>query len=197
MNEFSALKAACSLSGIYEIVNTANGKRYIGSAVHFAKRRAAHVCDLRKNRHHSEHLQRAWNKYGPGAFAFRALLICAPENLLDYEQRAIDGFRPEYNICPKAGSPLGVKHSAETRAKMSAVQKDREFTPEHRARISAAQTGVKFTPERCALMSAAMLGKQNTPEQRAKISAALAGRKKTPEAIANMTAARRKRMAPR
>ena len=54
-------------SGIYEILNTANGKRYIGSAVHFARRWYLHCWKLNRGEHHSAKLQNAWNKHGAGA----------------------------------------------------------------------------------------------------------------------------------
>lgn len=49
-------------SGIYEIVNTINGKRYVGSAVSLKRRWVDHRRDLRAGKHHSRHLQNAWAK---------------------------------------------------------------------------------------------------------------------------------------
>lgn len=63
-------------SGIYEIVNTVNGKRYIGSAKKFKIRWSKHVSALRLCKHHSRHLQAAWNKYGEAAFKFLPILTC-------------------------------------------------------------------------------------------------------------------------
>jgi predicted GIY-YIG superfamily endonuclease len=56
--------------GIYMILNCVNGKLYIGCATYLRKRKAAHRCELSKGEHHSEHLQRAWKKYGERAFEF-------------------------------------------------------------------------------------------------------------------------------
>ena len=85
-------------SGIYEILNTVNGKRYIGSAVYIVGRFARHRMHLRRGTHHSVHLQRAWNKHGEEAFEFRPILFCTKDMLLYYEQLAIDAFKPLYNI---------------------------------------------------------------------------------------------------
>ena len=63
-------------------------------------------------------MQRAWNKYGSQSFKFNSLLICAPNNLLMYEQSCIDGLKPEYNICQVAGSIRGLRWSPESRANM-------------------------------------------------------------------------------
>ena len=51
-------------SGIYQILNTVNGKFYIGSAVDFTLRWAQHKWEFKNNRHSNTHLQRAYNKYG-------------------------------------------------------------------------------------------------------------------------------------
>jgi len=199
-------------TGIYEIVNTTNGKRYVGSAVNFSERWKGHRLGLKKGKHHSRALQRAHDKYGLGVFHFRKLLICSRENLIMYEQIAMDGLRPEYNTCKVAGSALGLTHTPETRAKMSAAHVGhkrnigRKASPEARAKMSASRIGKrqspesvekraaiirgrKMSPEACAKNSEAQKGKRISAEHRAKISAALIGRKRPPEVVAKFTAA--------
>ena len=58
---------------IYEIVNQTNNKRYIGKAKDFNRRKNRHLYELRHNRHHCLHLQRAWNKYGESNFIFNII----------------------------------------------------------------------------------------------------------------------------
>jgi group I intron endonuclease len=58
---------------VYEIKNLINNKRYIGSTVDFTRRKAEHINVLKKNKHHSKHLQLAWNKYGESSFEFGIL----------------------------------------------------------------------------------------------------------------------------
>lgn len=106
-------------TGIYEIVNTVNGKRYVGSAKRFSVRWSEHRRDLSASRHHSSILQKAWVKYGSEAFEFRKLLVCKADDLLFYEQRALDALNPEYNIARTAGSTLGVGLSAQHKSKIS------------------------------------------------------------------------------
>ena len=142
------------IGGIYEIVCAANGKRYIGSAARFRDRWATHRCDLNKNRHHSQILQRAWNKHGANAFSFRAIIICGTAMLLEFEQKCLDAFVPEYNVSRVAGSPLGVKHSAETRAKVSAAMKGRTFKPSTIALLKERATGRQHTATARLKMSA-------------------------------------------
>lgn len=55
---------------IYHIKNTINGKMYIGQTIQYDVRKKTHLNDLKKNKHHSQKLQRAWNKYGEENFIF-------------------------------------------------------------------------------------------------------------------------------
>lgn len=65
-------------------------------------------------------LQRVYNKYGENSLRFGVL-----EEVLDFrdliirEQYYIDLLKPAYNIVPKAGSRLGMRHSAESIKKIS------------------------------------------------------------------------------
>lgn len=171
-------------AGVYAITSQ-DGRRYIGSAVNIEKRWKEHRRGLSAGTHHSRFLQRAWNKRGPGAFAFSVLLLCDRGNVLFYEQRCLDAFAPEYNTAPTAGSQLGYRHSAESRARMSASRprdfspmKGRNHTAEARARISANRKGKgggPRTPERLAKISAALKGRVITDEQRHRIAATLRG----------------------
>src|SRR6187549_29538 len=99
------------VSGIYEIVNLENDKRYIGSAVSIAKRFREHKSRLRSGQHRNPKLQNSWTKYGADKFVFRMLLVCAPTDLLFYEQLLFEALRPELNLSPTAGSSLGVVFS--------------------------------------------------------------------------------------
>lgn len=108
------------ISGIYQIRNTINGHVYIGSAVDTEGRFRLHKSSLSKNKHHSIHLQRAWNKYGASNFVFEILEeINIAEDLIVREQFYFDDRNPEYNICKTAGSCLGVKFSLESNLKKS------------------------------------------------------------------------------
>lgn|GEM_PF-1070752 len=150
-------------TGIYQITNIKNGRRYVGSAVNISKRWREHLRQLEAGNHHSRFMQRCWDKHGGECFVFRVLICCSVESLLWYEQRALDALRPEYNSAPKAGSKLGYKHSAESRKKMSA-SRPKDFSPmtgkshseETKRRISKAKTGVKQCPEAVARRAASL-----------------------------------------
>lgn len=108
--------------GVYQIRNLTNGKRYIGSAAGpegFVGRWRRHRNALNSSKHHSIHLQRAWNKNGTESFVFEILLYCDPENCLMYEQIALDYHKPEYNICRVAGNRTGMRHTELTKKRIS------------------------------------------------------------------------------
>ena len=156
------------LPGIYRIQNTINGNSYIGSAVVVQKRWNVHNHDLKKNKHHSPHLQRAYNKYGVDAFNWYVLELVRDENkLIEREQHYIDELNPEYNICKIAGSRLGMKHTDEAKKKIIEARIGRKRTKESRLKQSrsiAAAGGSHFK------------GKTHSKETRRKLSEAHKGK---------------------
>ena len=96
-------------SGIYQIKNLVNNKRYIGSAVILSRRHSQHILHLTLGDHKNAHLQSAWNKYGAASFDFQVLEYCEEADLITLEQIWIDkfDFNMLYNLCPTAGSQLG------------------------------------------------------------------------------------------
>jgi group I intron endonuclease len=191
-------------SGVYAIVNLLNGKCYIGSAIKLEKRFKEHRNALLRGDHNSILMQRAWDKYGPDAFEIRTLLHCEAKNCTYYEQRCIDGYKPEYNICPTAGSRLGSKYTEEARARLALLRKaaprsekqlqhlanlaeaargkpGRAHTDEQRAKIAASLTGKKLSEQHKANITAAVpRGWTHTEEAKAKIAAAKIGKKRAP-----------------
>ena len=136
-------------SGVYKIVNSLNDKHYIGSAININTRWKNHLKDLKNNKHHSNHLQRSWNKYGEGSFKFEVIeYIEDKTKLIEREQHWIDFYQSYkreygYNLLPKAGSMLGYKMPIEVREKMSLMRKGenapwygKKFTEEHRRNLS-------------------------------------------------------------
>ncbi len=74
------------MSGIYKILNKSNNKCYIGSTINFNDRRNLHFSKLKRGKHHSIILQRAYDKYGIDNFEFIILEECENDNLLEREQ---------------------------------------------------------------------------------------------------------------
>lgn len=143
---------------VYKITNMENGKYYIGSAKSFALRKWQHRNDLRKGVHKNPHLQASWNKYGPDAFVFE-ILEEVPEGVHAYTVEntylAVCVGKPDcYNVNTDAFTPrLGIKHTARTRAKISAAVQ---------AAVAAGRAGkFKRTPELLAKLSASLKGNKN------------------------------------
>lgn len=155
-------------SGIYQIRNTVNGKRYVGSAIVIGKRFEEHQDQLKRGVHHSRKLQHSWNKYGSNAFEFSVLeYVPEKENLISCEQHYIDLYDSAangLNICHKAGSPLGREVSEETRAKL------RQYGPTEKCRAAVAEANRKrvITDETRAKISKGGTGRVWTKESKAK-----------------------------
>lgn len=136
---------------IYSITNSINGKKYVGSALNFNKRKKDHLNRLKNGKHHSKKLQNAYNKYGKGVFEFNILEVVNDVSfLIEAEQKWIDNLKPEYNMTLIAGlnSHLGMKRSEETKKKISEALKGKKLSEEHKQKISKTLKGVSFSEER-------------------------------------------------
>jgi len=152
--------------GVYAIVNTTNGKGYVGSSWNVYGRWRHHRKTLRGGTG-SQYLQRAWSKHGEAAFAFVLLDECAPAVVRELEATWIGLLgacrRSEgYNLSP---TTTYVTMTPDGRARSNAA-------------VSACWTGRKHRPESLALMSQQRRGKGCGPRDPAigqKISASLTG----------------------
>lgn len=162
------------ICGIYLIKSTKSKKVYVGSSIDIERRWIQHVSMLNDNCHTNIHLQRAWDKLGEDSFTCTVLVECDIDNLLHYEQKAIDNYREAlgwgnmYNMLPNAESSRGKKHSAESKAKMSAVKRGKKHSEETKAKMSKSHMGntyakgCKHSLEAIANMSKSHMGNTNT-----------------------------------
>lgn len=128
--------------GIYQILNTKNGKFYIGSSKNLRKRCKTHFSNLRKNKHKNIILQQAFNKYGIEAFNFNIIEKVEDfNNLIIREQYYIDTLNPKYNINKIANSSLGVKRRFETIEKIRNANLGLKHSEERNRIKSIAQGG--------------------------------------------------------
>jgi len=157
-------------SGIYKITNLINNKIYIGSAVNFRERKNGHLHRLRKNKHHSQYLQRSYNRHGEENFKFE-ILECVEnkEDLIKREQYYIDALNPHYNTCKTAGSMLGMVHSIETKLKISEAGRGKKQSPELIERRAKSNRGKKRSLESREKMSKNRKGIIFTEEHKANI----------------------------
>lgn len=192
-------------SGIYQITNEINGKRYVGSAVNVKKRWRAHLSGLRRSQHENQHLQRAFDKFGESAFIFSVLEYVEDTwQLAKREQHYLNTVNPEYNMCPTAGNCFARPCSVESRRRMSEAHRGKPLSRRHRRSISEGLSGklnhnykkhpteetrakmrVAWTPERRAAQSERMKGnrlgeagkgRQHSLETRTKIGTVGKGR---------------------
>ena len=125
-------------TGVYKIVNSINGRFYIGSSININKRWNEHRRMLNKNKHDNKFLQNSWNKHGEKMFTFNIIEHVGDINLLLVrEQYYLDLFKSDhkkllYNICLVAGNMLGFKHSDKTKKLMSEKLIGNEYSLGHR-----------------------------------------------------------------
>lgn len=168
--------------GIYKIENIFNGECYIGQSIDLYKRKRDHFLKLRNNKHCNIHLQYAFNKYGEENFVFKIILYCEPEELTHYEQKLVDLWKPEYNICRECvKSGLGTKKSEEEKKRMSDMYMG-ENNPFY---------GKKHSEETKRKYSESRRGVKKSEEQKKKISESHIGMKQSPETIRKVVANRK------
>ena len=158
-------------AGVYTIT-APNGKVYVGSAVHFGRRWQIHRNRLRRQVHENAPLQAAWNKHGGDALRFDKIIICKPEHVVFYEQLAIDALQPAMNICQVAGNTLGYKHTEETKAKFG--ERPKSFG--HAGKRHSAETKARISALKAGRPNESSKGRVLTDAERARISATLKAR---------------------
>lgn len=151
--------------GIYKIINTANGKVYIGQSAQLSKRLYDHCTMLRNNYHYNQHLQNSYNKYGD-VFKIEIIKYCNDESQLDDLERYYisyyDSTNPEKgynkvdggNCSDKKGEnhPMfGKHHSEETKKKMREANKGQipwckggTFSENHKRKLSESRNTTGF-----------------------------------------------------
>lgn len=83
---------------IYRIRNVTDQKFYVGSTINVKERFRTHRNKLRNGKHHTPHLQAAWNKYGEECFVFEVVEEVRSVDLL---QAAEDVWLEKYVGNPK------------------------------------------------------------------------------------------------
>lgn len=151
---------------IYSITNTINNKVYIGSTrkKDNLARKSEHWSTLRCNKHRNAKLQRAWNKYGEGAFIYTIIEDLQQSDyqyVTSKEAEHINLRKPFYNIRTKiVAGRLGYTMSSSTKDKISKALKGRKFSEATIARMKESRAKQVFTKEHKKAISDRMKGKK-------------------------------------
>lgn len=184
------------IAGIYFIVNTNNGKVYVGSSKRPKNRwLRSHRMLLRGGRHINRYLQRSWNKHGEEAFLFEIVERCRIADLPEREKFYVDFLTrlgvplyngtqvidnrwtlPEQTKQKMREANLGKRYSEEARKNMSLGQlaryADPEEGPRSRAMLSRTSKGRVMPPEARERIRAFQLARYADPETGAAARAA-------------------------
>jgi len=144
--------------GVYTILHKTSGKFYVGSSNNISNRIVTHKRELKRNSHHCNHLQRAWNLYGENEFEFKEFIETINlQKAREVEQVYIDLFIKDklYNTKNKAiGAASGEFNPAKkSNWHMKFVMKN--VSDEERKRRYGKMLGVKNTDETKKLKSLA------------------------------------------
>lgn len=138
VHKLQILKENKGKSGVYRWVNLVNGKSYVGSSVNLGRRMRSYFSILNLNaeiRRSKSIIYRSLVKYGYSNFSLEILEYCEPSAVVLREQHYFDLLKPDYNILKIAASSFGLRHSKETKAKISRKLTGRTLTQEHIAKI--------------------------------------------------------------
>ena len=185
------------IQGIYEIQNTVNGKRYIGSSVNIKKRWDAHRSALNRNMNVSIKLQRAWEKYGEVSFEFNIIEIVNGDKkeLYEREQYYIDLYdsaNSGYNISKAAGSCAGYHHTEDAKTRISNANKGENHPQYGKRGEDSPNYGRRHSDESKKKMSAATSGEKHPMYRKYGEDNPNYGKKRTPEMLAKMSEAHKR-----
>lgn len=151
-------------SGIYKIINSINGKIYIGSSSNLSRRFTQHKSALFKGKHSNKYLQRSWIKHGPQAFFFVVIAVVPVSELIKIENQYLQEIKPEYNLNIAYPTRLGSKATPDLRLKLSLAHKGKPSPKKGiKTGIPAWNKGLKF-PNLGTFMRALHKGKRRSPK---------------------------------
>jgi len=204
------------IKAVYCIKNVITNDLYIGSTTNFKTRVRQHRWKLKNKKHPSKLLQNHYLTQQENEFQFIILEIIENANdLLVREQYFMDSLESNYNTAKKAGSNLGVKHSDETRKKLSIIgignkngtgtiwkeeakQKmsiiKKNISDETRLKMSESAKKRKHSDLTKKKMSEIRMGKSLPIETRIKLSKSLTGKIVSDETKKRMSDAQKKSM---
>lgn len=175
------------IAGIYAVVNSNKKRVYIGQTFSLSKRKREHFFSLEKNDHHNRFIQNDWNQSNTKEdFRFLVLEtivkgqnISVKKVLTMLEQKYIDKFfewENCYNLCPVAGTCLGIKRSKMFSENISKRMAGSNHPFWGRKGEDCPNWGKKHSDKTKAKISKSKKGRALKTETKVKISNALMGR---------------------
>lgn len=162
---------------------------YVGGTRNFKPRWTDHRHHLRHGTHFNSRLQEAWTASGENAFRFVVLETIEDMTILrEREEYWVDLKRASGQECFNVLSPLylnlGLKHSEETRRKMSMSLRGKPMSDEQRQKLSAIHKERMKNPAAVEIALSGIREWINSPGARESISRRRKGYKLTPEELA-------------
>jgi group I intron endonuclease len=110
-------------SGVYMLINNKTKDFYIGSSLNLTKRMVSYYYYTNSDKLSKIVIIRAMKKYGLDNFSLGILEFCKKDTkiCLDLEQKALDKYKPKYNVLKIAGNSFGFKHKIETIIKLKLI----------------------------------------------------------------------------
>lgn len=149
---YRAALAPFHFPAIYAIVHIATGRAYVGGTTNLQDRWRSHKGELRRGVHVLKQLQEVFDDHGADSLEWRILeRVTDVTTLLEREQFWIDTLSAAdptrgFNRAPTAGSIVGMKLTAETRARISAGNRGKVLSQATRLKLSEAKRGKKRPP---------------------------------------------------
>lgn len=138
-----AIKNNRKKSGVYRWTHKESKKYYIGSAVDLGRRFSNYYSyPWITSQAKTSIICKSLLKYGYSEFSLEILEYCDIKDTIKREQFYIDSLNPEYNILKIAGSRLGSKQYAETKAKITLALTGRKASDITKSKQRAARLGM-------------------------------------------------------
>lgn len=168
--------------GVYTILHKPSGQFYVGSSNDIKNRIATHKRELKRNNHHCNHLQRAWNLYDKNEFEFKEFIETIDlQKAREIEQFYIDLFIKDklYNTKNKAiGASSGeFNYAKKSDWHMKFVMQN--VSNEERKRRYGQMLGTKNSKETKELKSLASKARWSNKEDTEKRKQAMRGKRKS------------------
>lgn len=142
-DRINILKQEKNKSGVYCLINKANGHSYVGSSINLSSRMKNYLNNtfLKSRQNVNMPIVKSLLKYDQSNFILLILEYVEPEFLTIRETFYITYVMPYYNVLKQGYSSLGYKHTNEIKRLLSELAKNRTHSEKTKSLIARALTG--------------------------------------------------------